>query len=264
MVHKRTFVLVFDLTISWSQSVSNQKTKKRVNLCYTEKDESDVEGKKGKYVKKQIIQLPELPHQLTPETFADVEIDDPYLYQTLYEKETLPVELTERLDVNQVCFRNVSFAGLVFERASFENVRFEQCDLTGCQFQDSRFHRVVFEDCRLTGIHFESNTVDHVTIKNCQANYAQLIRTALRHVALEQTTMRESHFFEMKPTDFRLHEVDLSESQWVETALKGLDLRQADLSGITIDPRFLPGAIVTESQAITFARLLGLVIPSHD
>ncbi|MGX8237652.1 pentapeptide repeat-containing protein [Exiguobacterium undae] len=214
--------------------------------------------------KQQLIQLPELPSRLTPERFADVEIDDPYLYQTIYEKETLPIELTDRLDANQVCFRNVSFAGLVFERATFENVRFEQCDLTGCQFQDSRFHRVVFEDCRLTGIQFETNTIDHVTIKGCQANYAQIIRTALRHVAIEQTAMRESHFFEMKPIDLRFDEVDLMESQWVETALQGLDLRHADLSGLTIDPRFLPGAIVTESQAITFARLLGLVIPSHD
>ncbi|MGX8177595.1 pentapeptide repeat-containing protein [Exiguobacterium artemiae] len=214
--------------------------------------------------KQQLIQLPELPSRLTPERFVDVEIDDPYLYQTIYEKETLPIELTDRLDVNQVCFRNVSFAGLVFERATFENVRFEQCDLTGCQFQDSRFHRVVFEDCRLTGIQFETNTIDHVTIKGCQANYAQIIRTALRHVLIEQTAMRESHFFEMKPIDLRFDEVDLTESQWVETALQGLDLRHADLSGLTIDPRFLPGAIVTESQAITFARLLGLVIPSHD
>lgn len=223
------------------------------------------EKKKGweRMKKKPMIHLPDVPNNLAVETFAEIEIDDPYLYQMMYEKETLPIELTERIDANQVCFRNVSFAGLVFDRASFENVRFEQCDLTGCQFRDSRFHRVLFQDCRLTGVQLEETILDHVTVKACQANYLQVIRTSLRQVTFEQTAMRETQFFEGKLIDLRFEDVELMESQWVETPLKGLDLRQADVSGITIDPRFLTGAIVTEGQAIAFARLLGLVIPQE-
>ena len=73
--------------------------------------------------------------------------------------------------------------------------------------------------------------------------------------------MKEAQFFEVKAMNWKLDTVRLQDSQWIETPLKGLDFRQAELSGITVDPRFLPGAVITEEQAVAFARLLGLVIP---
>ncbi|HCV52572.1 MAG TPA: pentapeptide repeat-containing protein, partial [Exiguobacterium sp.] len=100
-------------------------------------------------MKEIVIRLPELPKTLQPETFDQVEIDDPYLKGARYEKESMPSELTERIDAYQVCFQNVSFANLTFDRGSFEDIRFEQCDLTGCHFQETRFHRVSFVGCRM-------------------------------------------------------------------------------------------------------------------
>lgn len=212
-------------------------------------------------MKETVIRLPELPKTLQPEAFDQVEIDDPYLKGTRYEKESMPSELTERIDAYQVCFQNVSFANLTFDRGSFEDIRFEQCDLTGCHFQETRFHRVSFVGCRMTGVQFEDCTLDHLTIQEGLADYVQFIRSTVRHQHWSETTMKEAQFFEVKPTQWKLEAVRLTDSQWIETPLKGLDLRQTELSGITIDPRFLPGAVITEEQAVAFARLLGLVIP---
>ena len=64
----------------------------------------------------------------------------------------------------------------------------------------------------------------------------------------------------MKHSGWKIKNCCLKSAELYNTPLKGVDLTDCDIGGITVEMGNLRGAIVREDQAVMLAKLMGLVV----
>ena len=165
-----------------------------------------------------------------------------------------------QLVVHRSLIEAVSFANATIQSVRLRDVRFVRCDLSNSVMRGLQANRVEFIDCRLMGMKAAECRMEDVLLERCDSRYAQFTAGAMRRSDFIDTQLQES--------DFR--GVNLENSRWVRSSLSradlngakmtGADLRGAEIDGLTVGATDVAGAIVSPSQAMELARLLGLVI----
>jgi uncharacterized protein YjbI with pentapeptide repeats len=120
--------------------------------------------------------------------------------------------------------------------------------------------RVEFVDCRLIGLKAIECRWEHVLLERCDSRYAQFADGAAPSSDFIETQLQEADFRRVRLESTRWQRSTLSRADFTGAKLKGADLRGAILEGILVDAADVSGAIVSPSQAMELARLLGLVI----
>jgi uncharacterized protein YjbI with pentapeptide repeats len=157
-------------------------------------------------------------------------------------------------------FDRVSLSGCEISSFRLWDARLYKCDLSNAVLRGFEAIRVEFIECRLIGIRAIECRWQDVLIENCAMRYAQLNEGRIRSCEFKACHMEES---DLRGTDLEgaifagvtLHRADLSGAK-----LRGADLRGAAIEGITVRAEDVRGAIVSVTQAVDLAGLLGLVI----
>lgn len=74
--------------------------------------------------------------------------------------ESLRFKVFNRLNANNVTFKDVSFLHCVFDGCYIKNCVFDSCNFTGCRFVASNFHQTTFADCDFRYATFEKTHID--------------------------------------------------------------------------------------------------------
>ena len=164
------------------------------------------------------------------------------------------------LNVGASLFEGVSFANSDVVDARLRDTRFINCDLSNAVWRGFKAARVEFMDCRLTGFAAPECRWQDVLIENCDGRYGQFAQSRIQRSEIVGSSFVEADF---RGADFEatvFERASLIRADLSRAKLRKTDLRGADLEGITVLAEDVAGAIVSPSQAMDLARLLGLEI----
>jgi uncharacterized protein YjbI with pentapeptide repeats len=210
------------------------------------------------------IAPPQLPAQL-----AEVSQLDTLADQSSYSQQAL-------LDCN---FASQSADDLLFEhvsctRGSFNNtsltlaqlfdVRLDGCDLAGAEWEKAHLRRVELSGCRLVGLRLSDSSLEDMQIVKSNAELARFWSCSFKAARFDHCVLREASFDGSDLSGVIFHNCDLSEADLRNTKLKGADLRGSTITGVQVGIKEIQGAIVTSSQAIQLAGLLGVTVKEDD
>lgn len=190
---------------------------------------------------------------------------EPFLGDELVEEaRAVGLDLSERelpgLSVKMSVLEGVSFAGTAISAPFLQDVRLVRCDLSNATWRSFQATRVEFVECRLIGMKaLECNWQD-VLLQDCDGRYLQLTDGRLRSCEFRESTFVEADLRAVDLGSTVLGQMDLSRADLRNARLRNVDLRDSEIEGMLVAPEDVKGAIVSPSQAMELARLLGLVI----
>jgi uncharacterized protein YjbI with pentapeptide repeats len=157
-------------------------------------------------------------------------------------------------------FDGVSFAGCEMPSPRLRDVRFVKCDLSNATLRGFEATRVEFTDCRLTGMVAIECRWRDVLVENCDGLYAQITDGKLHTCEFRNSNFAEADFRNTDLEGTIFTQAVLTRADFSRSMLRGADFRGADIDGIIVGPEEVRGAIVSPTQAMDLARLLGLII----
>lgn len=214
------------------------------------------------------IPSPAFPEPLRPSDDLLLEIDiaadnEDDLENFLFEKMTCTALEARKLEFHHCQFRTCRLLDAVLNRCYFADVRFENCDLSGADFSDSTFHRVVFDNCRLTGMDLNDSIFENCRFYLCQGEMSNFASCKANTLSFEQCVLSDSRLEACRLKNTAFTDCRLEGCELLHTALKNMDLRSDQITGIRLSGRReLNGAIVTPEQAADLAALLGVIVRS--
>ena len=160
--------------------------------------------------------------------------------------------------------------GCLLERIQFHDSEFgaivwKDVRLIGCDLANIRAHRITLVrveliDCRLTGFRSSSLDCQDVLIRNSDLRYAQLQGGKFKNCEFDGCNLQESDFQNADLSGSVLRSCDLGRSDFQHAILRNTDLRHSKVEEMTVGIGDLRGAIVDPTQAMIFAKLLGVQI----
>ena len=190
---------------------------------------------------KSTIQAPKLPRVLDHLIWNDELEEEGYIRNAKFQNCNIESQNTKKVIWDSVVFSNVIFIGSSFPFAELTDVVFEECDLSNVDFSESILHRVVIKNCKLIGTNFSEAAIRNVLFENSVA-------------------LRNADFYEAKMESLQLEDCQLDQVNFAGVTLKGVDLSSNHFNSIVISLELLKGCTVTKEQAISFAKLLGIVL----
>ena len=164
------------------------------------------------------------------------------------------------LAVRRSVFEAISFAQAHLRSVRLRDVRFVRCDLSNAVMRGVEASRVEFVDCRLIGMKAIECRMEDVLLERCDSRYAQFNDGAVQCSDFVDTQLNEAEFRAVNLENTLWIRSDLSRADLKGAKLTGADLRGASIEGMIVGVPDLSGAIVSPSQAMELARLLGLTI----
>lgn len=206
---------------------------------------------------------PDLPRDLEPVAEPD---------QLFRERDIAVLEESRLQDLDRPDLRLGTFRmeGCVLDRVRlsgghFSPLAWKDVCLTGCDLSNLRVHRlslvrVEFIDCKLTG--FRANDLDaqDVLIRRSDIRYGQFQGGKFRSSEFDECNCQETDFQNSDLNGSILRSCQLERADLRGAKLRKTDFRGSEVEGMAVGVTDLAGAIVDASQALVFARLLGLEI----
>lgn len=176
--------------------------------------------------------------------------------------EEIPIQLngSQRVEFNGCQFKRIDFSQVNFERSSFIDCQFVHCDFSNADLSSSLLRRVVFEHCNLVGIDCSRTSFQDVTVKLSQAAYGNFSFSTWKEASIQQCKMDEASFNECHFKNIKLHETSFVSCEFLHASLKDVDFSSCEIEGIQLCGDELKGVIVNEFQALSLARILGILI----
>ncbi|HJZ49999.1 MAG TPA: pentapeptide repeat-containing protein [Roseiflexaceae bacterium] len=140
------------------------------------------------------------------------------------------------------------------------DVRLDGCDLAGAEWEKAHLRRVEFSGSRLVGLRLSDSSLEDVAIVKCNAELARFWSSSFKGVRFDHCVLREASFEGSDLSRVVFRGCDLGKADLRNTRLKGADLRGSTITGVQVGIKDLQGAIVTSSQAIQLAGLLGVMV----
>jgi uncharacterized protein YjbI with pentapeptide repeats len=112
----------------------------------------------------------------------------------------------------------------------------------------------------MVGVNAIECRMEHLLVERCDLRYAQFTDGAAPNSEFVETQWQEADLRVVNLENTRWTRSDLSRADLSGAKLAGADLRGAEIEGLILNAQDVAGAIVTSSQAMEFARLLGVVI----
>ena len=156
--------------------------------------------------------------------------------------------------------RSVSLSRTRLPSLQLHDVRLDACDLAEAEWEKPLLSRVELLGCRMVGWRASEGSLRNVLIKGSNAIGAQFWSTSFKQVRFESCVLRDADFQRADLTGVVFDKCDLSNAKLSDAKLAGADLRGSKIEGIRLGLKEIQGAIVDMDQAITIARLLGVVV----
>jgi uncharacterized protein YjbI with pentapeptide repeats len=213
---------------------------------------------------KAAIAPPQLPAQLAEAAQLDALADQAsHTGQALLDCD-FSNQQAEDVLFEQVSCTRVSFNQSQLALAQLFDARMDSCDLAGAEWTKAHVRRVEFGACRLVGLRLTDSSLDDVLIANSNAELACFWSCSFKAARFDHCVLREASFDGSDLSGVVFRECDLSNADLRNTKLKGADLRGSTLTGVRVNIKDLQGAIVTASQAIQLAGLLGVTVREEE
>jgi len=206
------------------------------------------------------IEKPKLSRVLEAKDFGSLDSEEYYLKSCSIQQEIFENQQLHRLQLDDAHVKNCRFAMTDFGRSDFVDVIFENCDFSNAQFTEASIHRVVFQNCKLVGTNFSACSLGNVVFRESVLNLSAISESKLRKVVFENSSAKSVYFYEDKFTEVAFRDCQLDECNFLGTPLKGVDLSTSAFESLTVGFDNLKGCKVSASQAVYFARLLGLIV----
>ena len=166
----------------------------------------------------------------------------------------------QQLLVRRCLLEGVSFAGADLRSVRLRDTRLVRCDLSNASARGLEAIRVEFVDCRLIGIKAIECRMEDVLFERCDSRYAQFQAGVARCSDFIDTQLQEADLRAVDLHNTRFIRSSLLRADLTGAKLAGADLRGAAIDGMIVGAGDVSGAIVSPSQAMELARLLGLRI----
>ena len=210
------------------------------------------------------IASPQLPAQLAEVSQLDTLADQSgYTQQALLDC-NFSQQSADDLLFEYVSCKRVSFNNSSLTLAQLFDVRLDGCDLAGAQWEKAHLRRVELSGCRLVGLRLSDSSLEDVQIIKCNAELARFWACSFKAARFDHCVLREASFDGSDLLGVIFRDCDLSQADLRNTKLKGADLRGSTIAGVQVGIKELQGAIVTSSQAIQLAGLLGVTVQGED
>lgn len=204
------------------------------------------------------IAKPRIPENLKTMRAPESVQDDDSFSDCLFWRCTFSGE-ARRLSITRAKLQNVRFEAAL-PAAEFEDVLFEGCDLSNIDFSDAILLRVAFIDCRMTGVIFSGAVWKDTVLERSMAGYANFHFARLDRAAFAECSCANADFGDVSFGRVQFMKTDLRQAQMSGTSLAGIDLTSCDIDGLGARPENLQGAVFSAEQAITAAKILGVII----
>jgi len=211
-----------------------------------------------------MITPPQLPAQLAEATQLDTLVDQAgYAKQALLDCDFSSQHADDVL-FEQVSCTRVSFNQSQLALAQLLDARLDSCDLAGAEWTKAHLRRVELSACRLVGFRLSDSSLDEVLIAKCNAELARFWSSSFKAARFDHCVLREASFDGSDLSGVVFRDCDLSNADLRNAKLKGADLRGSTITGVRVGIKDLQGAIVTASQAIQLAGLLGVIVQEES
>ncbi len=179
-----------------------------------------------------------------------------------FENETITGLDFYKIDLEQVTFTGCRFVGCDFTKAGLYECAFAGCDFSNVPFRESYWKRCTVTDCKGDGADLSMAVLRLGEIRDSSLCYANFYEAALEELLFQNTRCRSAGFQKVKWKKVRLEKVVLSGAEFFRTSLKGVDLSDCEIDGITVSESLaeLKGAKISAHQAEDIARLAGVKI----
>lgn len=187
------------------------------------------------------------------------EIDDFIIQSALFIGQDGPQSFAQD-KFDEVIFRKIIFKNEEFRQVGFVDVIFENSDLSGIEFENCLFRRVQFVNCKLIGTSFNKCRFTHVEWSSTLMKFSMWSLCKIEQSIMRDSNLDETRFFEVEFQDIQIEFCSFSKTEFIETPLKDCNVSTSFVDGWTIDPKNLIGIKVNTTQAVDFARLLGIEV----
>lgn len=187
-------------------------------------------------------------------------VGDEILKEKGYQNEVLADMSGVRLEFLDIKFEKCRFENCDFSGSAYYDTKFSQCDFSNCKFRDCYFKNTEFQDCKGDGSDFCRGTFVMATIEKGSYHYVNCGDTSWDSCRLSECDFHDSFFSEVKFKRTTFANVDFSKVDFFKTILKGVDLSDCTIDGITVSDTLneLKGVKINAMQAIEVVRLLGI------
>ena len=166
----------------------------------------------------------------------------------------------ERLSFDDVRFKDVSFSSSELRATEFVDVVFDTCDFSNVNFQNAVFHRCEFINSKLTGADFANAKIGHTLFNECDGRYINFSFSGMKEIDFTKCNLMDGDFYECGFKEVRFSICKMDDINFSETDLNGVDLSDNTYKRIEVSLPKIAGCIVSQDQAIGFARVLGLTV----
>lgn len=206
------------------------------------------------------LERPKISLSHETKLLSELQLEERYVDGTRFEGGSMPVVGYEKLIFDDVVFKDVSFADQDMSRFEFVDVLFETCDFSNANFQHAVFRRCEMIRSKLTGVNMNDASFGHVRIQESEGRYSSFSFSELKDIVFENCNLPDADFYECVLKRVQFENSTLDNSNFAETDLTGIDLSRAKFDQIEVTLSKLSGCVVSQAQAIEFARLLGLSV----
>jgi len=169
-------------------------------------------------------------------------------------------QAAEDVTFETTLFKHAGLSRTQLRSLQLHDVRLDSCDLAEAVWERASFNRVEAIGCRMVGWRLSQSAVRHMLIKGCNGLGAQFWSTTFKSVRFENCILRDADFQRADLSGVVFDKCDLSNAKMSDAKLVGADFRGSTIEGVRLGLKELQGAIVDVEQAISIARLLGVVV----
>ena len=209
------------------------------------------------------ILSPNLPNKLETLSVSDkiIQSEDSFT-MGIISNELVENQTADHVSFKKVLFKNVTFNKVSFRYMDLIDVRFENCDLSNMDLSESVLHKVEMVNCKMVGTNMSESALRNVLVENCNGSYALFRYLDCKQVNFMNSILCSADFYKAKFSKVEFNDSNLQQAGMSGAKLKGIDLSSCKSDGLGIAVDDLDGCIVSPEQAISFSKLLGLIIKS--
>lgn len=206
---------------------------------------------------------PQLPKKLALETLMQLDTQREYALVEIFSCD-LANQSAGNVLFEEACLRKTVLTSSRLPKLRLVDVQLEACDLSGAFLEEARFRRVEFMGCLLLGVQLLSAQLDDVRFNECNLEGAVFVSSQTKTLYFEDCVLRNATFENASLEGTTFKRCDLTNADLRNTNLQEADFRDSLLDGLQVSAKDMQGAIISPTQAIQVAGLLGVTVMDED
>ena len=177
-----------------------------------------------------------------------------------FTKLSLLSENLKKREFSECVFSSCDLSGAALDGCDFSDCVFERCNLSGASFTKSSFRRVRFSECKGVGAYFSESVLRDFFAEKSAFSYSNFNAVRTNALFWDECDLSNADIALCALKNAQVHKCSFVRANFFNTPLKGLDLKDSDLSGAGFSASLteLKGAKINLLQAAAILRSLGI------